>query len=158
MPYPAIHVLFNIWVFYPFRKYFGKYWLVFAGLSGVLPDLDYVTQLIFGRNSILSHGCFTHTLGFVLILLAVSLLVFLKNREYGKYGFIISIGVALHIILDYILGGGGFYLVLFYPFCSKGFHLHLLMPYKDTDVWGILDAIAIFISLCGYYIILKTRK
>jgi membrane-bound metal-dependent hydrolase YbcI (DUF457 family) len=158
MPFPGFHALFNIGAFYPFRKYFGKYWLVFAGLSGLVPDLDFALQFILGESSIFAHGYFFHTFGFALCLLLLSLVVFLKNREYGKYGFIIAGGAFFHILLDYILGGGRYYLALFYPFYSGGFHLHLLMPFQGNDVFGILDAIAIFISLCVYYMILRTRK
>jgi len=158
MPFPGFHVLFNIGTLYPFRNYFGKYWLVFAGLSGLIPDLDFALQFILGENSIFAHGYFFHTFGFVLCLLAISLIIFLKNKEYGKYGLIISIGAFFHILLDYILGGGRYSLALFYPFYSGEFHLHLLSAYKELDIFGILDAIAIFISLCIYYIILKTKK
>jgi len=158
MPFPAVHVLFNIGAFYPIRKYLGKYWLVFAGLSGLVMDLDFALQFILGSDSFFAHGHFFHTIGFVLCLLAISLVVFLKNKEYGKYGFIIVIGSLLHLLLDYILGGGRYYLTLLYPFYSGGFHLHLLMQFQENDIFGILDAIAIFISLGFYFIILKTRK
>jgi hypothetical protein len=158
MPFPALHTLFNIGAFYPFRNYFGKYWLVFAGLSGLIMDLDFALQFIFGPGSFFAHGYFFHTIGFILCLLIIALIMFLKNKEYGKYGFIIVIGSLLHLLLDYVLGGGKYYIALFYPFYSSGFHLHLLMKFQESNIFGIFDAIAIFISLGFYYIILKIRR
>ena len=158
MPFPATHVLFNIGLFYPFRKYFGKYWFVFAGFSGLLPDLDFGIQIIisfFGlKIPLLEHGMFFHSIGLVLLLGLIGLIVFLKNKEYGKYVFILAIGSLLHILLDYVLGGGRYYLLLLYPFSEIGFRLHLLESF-GSDGYGILDAVCIFCSMVWLFILLK---
>jgi hypothetical protein len=155
MPLPATHVLINLFLFYPFRKSLGKYWLFFAILSGLFLDFDFAFRYI-GHNiglnlGIFDHGLIVHTFGFILLLFGISLIVYSRNKEYGKYGFIITIGSAVHLLLDYIIGGGAYYLLLFYPFSMHEFHLHLFESY-DTNLYGVLDAFLICI-VSVYYLI-----
>jgi|GEM_PF-4799050 len=162
MPLPTTHVIFNCAIFYLFRKNLGKYWLPFAILSGLLPDFDFVIQYIFdlfGKNSgMLGHGGFFHSLGFVLLIGIVSWIIYAKNKDYGKYGFILAIGVALHILLDYILGGGAYMLTLFYPFSMHQFRLHLLEYWRNNDIYGILDAFMILCVFVWIWFKIKVQK
>lgn len=162
LPFALTHCLINFCAFFPFRKKLGKYWSVFAILSGLLPDFDFVLGWILNwlgyTNSFFGHGGFFHSLGFVLVLLGISGIIYWKNKEFGKYGFILAIGTALHILTDYILGGGAYSLMLFFPFSTELFRLHLLESYKYIDIYGLLDAFLICIFLVIYFFKLKKEK
>lgn len=162
MPNPLTHVLINTALFFPLRKKLGKYWLVFSILSGLLLDLDFVLGWIlnyFGlKNSIFLHGGLVHSFGFIFILGIIALLIYLKNKEYGKYAFILVIGAILHLSLDFILGGGAFYLTLFWPFTLDTFRLHLLEQYRLYSIYGLLDAFLIFVFTFWYYLKLRKTK
>lgn len=160
MPLPATHVLVNVALFYHFREKFGKYWLIFAAFSGLLLDFDFVVGWVLGRFGInagfLGHGGFFHSFGFVLLLAAISAIVFYKNKGMGKYGFILSVGAGIHLLLDFVLGGGAIALMLFYPFSTQLFQLHILFPLTQYDIFGILDAFVIMLFFLVYYF--KVRK
>lgn len=162
MPMPATHIIFNCAIFYPFRKYLGKYWLVFAILSGMLADLDFISIVFarfFGMSfGVFGHGGFFHSVGFILFLLGIIFIIYAKNKEFGTYGFVLSIGVLFHILLDYILGGGANYLMLFYPFSEHLFRIHLLEQFRDIEIYGILDAIIIFYFTIWIYFKIKKEK
>jgi len=162
MPNPFTHVLINTAIFYPFRKKLGKYWWLFAAFSGLLPDFDFCTEVILKllsiNNNLFWHGGFFHTFGFVLVLGIVSLGIYTKNKEFGKYGFILAIGSAIHILLDFLLGGGAYFLMLFYPFSTHLFRLHLLEQYAQLSIYSILDAILIIILLGIIFIYQKKRE
>jgi len=151
MPNPATHCLINLALFFPFREKLGRYWSIFAIFSGLLPDFDFVIGWILKwlgyNNSFFGHGGFFHSLGFVLVLFGISAIIYWKYKEYGKYGFILTIGVALHILVDYLLGGGAYSLMLFYPISTETFRLHILENLKFIDIYEILDAILIIFAL-----------
>jgi len=160
MPMPTTHVIISLIFFYPLRKYFGKYWHLFAIISGLLPDFDFALDLLlkgFGFDpGFLGHGGFFHSTGFILLIGAISAIIFIKNKEYGKYGFILTIGSTLHILTDLILGGGGYSLMIFYPFSENLFRIHLLEQYRNIDIFGILDAI--LIMTLTTFLFFKQRK
>lgn len=162
MPFPATHVLINTAIFYPLRKQLGRYWLIFAVFSGLLLDFDFVVGWVLGwfdvNAGFFGHGGFFHTFGFVLILAIISAIIFFKNKEYGKYGFILTIGAGVHLLLDYVLGGGANALMLFYPFSMHLFKLHLLFPLTQYDVFGVLDAFLIILVLCWHYFKIKSKQ
>ncbi len=162
MPFPATHVLVNVALFYPLRSRLGRYWLIFAAFSGLLLDFDFVITWVsnwFGFNAgIFGHGGFFHTFGFILILAAISAIVFAKNKNWGKYGFILTVGAGVHLLLDYVLGGGAIALMLFYPFSTQLFQLHILFPLTQYDIFGVLDAFFIMLVLCWYYFKIKKSR
>jgi len=162
MPNPATHVLINTALFYPFRKHLGKYWIVFAAFSGLLPDFDFLIGLILKyfkiENSFLGHGGFFHSFAFPIILLAISLIIYYKNKEYGKYGFILAIGSIIHILTDFILGGGAYALMLFYPISTETFRLHILESYKFIDIYGLFDAFLIMLTIVFVTLKIKFKR
>ncbi len=162
MPNPTTHVLISLFLFYPFRNKLGKYWAIFAMFSGLLPDFDFIIGWIlkyFGiSNSFFGHGGFFHSFGFVLILLCIGLIIYTKNKEFGIYGLILTVGTALHILTDFVLGGGAYSLMLFYPFTTQLFRLHLLEPYKFIDIYGLLDAFLIIIFIIFLTFKIKCEK
>jgi hypothetical protein len=149
MPFPAAHVIINFFVIYPFRKHLGKYWLPVALLSGLIPDFDSGFEIL-GKlfnfdPGILAHGGFFHSIGFVLLLGILSFIIYKQDKECGGYFLILTIGVLVHILIDLILGGGGYSFSILYPFTNEQFRIHLLEPWKENDIYGILDAFLIFI-------------
>jgi hypothetical protein len=149
MPLPFTHVLINTAIAYPFRKSLGKYWFLFAVFSGLLLDFDFVLGYLLKHifqitNPLLMHGGFVHSFGFILFLGIISTIIYLKNKEYGIYFYILTIGSLIHLILDFILGGGQYYLTLFWPFTLETFRLHLLENFNSA-IYGILDA---FLIMC----------
>jgi len=140
----------------------GKYWFVFAAFSGLVLDFDFILELIqnfFGFNNFfLTHGGIIHSLGFVLLLGMISTIIYYKNREYGKYGFILSAGCFVHLILDFVLGGGQYSLMLLYPFVETQFRLHLLEPYTLLNIYEILDAVLIMCALATLFYLQRKKK
>jgi len=154
MPNPFTHVIINVAIAYPFRKNLGKYWLIFSAFSGLLLDFDFVLSTILNwlgySNSLFRHGGFVHSFGFILILGIISSLIYLKNKEYGIYGFILSLGAVIHLALDFILGGGAYALVLFWPFSLELFRLHFLEPFRNNSIFGLIDAFLIMCTIIWY--------
>jgi hypothetical protein len=155
MPNPFTHVILNIAIFYPFRKILGKYWILAAAIAGLLPDTDFVFEWVF-NSTLFGHGGFFHSIGFILILLGISLIMYNFYKEFGKYGFIITIGSGLHILIDLIIGGGGYSLMVLYPFTTEAFRIHLLEPFLTYGAFEILDAFLIFFVAIWYFFKLKS--
>ncbi len=164
MPLAFTHSIFNLTFFYIVKNKFGirlpKYWPIFAILSGLINDFDFGVSYIlkcFGiEDSIFSHGLFMHSIGFVLVLASIGLITYKFNKDYSYYLYILSIGALLHILLDFVLGGGAYYLQLFYPFSELGFRIHLLEPLRNYEIYAILDAFLIICFLIWLYS--KIRK
>lgn len=158
MPLPILHCLINLCAFFPFRKKLGQYWLVFVIFSSLLLDFDFILNLfakLLNYNPLFMHGGLMHTYGFVLFLFAISLFVYSKNKEYGIYGFILTIGSAIHLFLDFLLGGGSYSLMLFYPFSEHLFRLHLFENYGFAGQ-GFLEAFILIIL--SIYLLLKINS
>lgn len=160
LPLSCTHVLINLGVFYPFRKHFGKYWTIFAILSGLILDFDFILEIFgqtFNINSIyLMHGTFTHSLGFILILAIISTIIYFRNKEFGLYAYILTIGALIHLLLDLILGGGYYYLILLWPFSLIQFKLHLLSNYQI--IYELLDAFLIIIFSLILFLKIKNKR
>ena len=160
MPNPCTHVIINLLLFFPFGKKLGRYWVIFATVYGLLSDFDFVIGWIlkyFGIiNSFFGHGGFFHSFCFPFILLIISLIIYYKNKELGIYGLILTIGTAMHILIDFVLGGGDYSLMLFFPISTETFRLHLLESYKFIDIYGILDAFLIMCTIILSWV--KIRK
>jgi hypothetical protein len=160
MPLPCTHILINLAIFYPFRKHLGKYWSIFAIFSGLILDFDFALDIIgqyLGIKSIyLMHGGFFHSLGFILILGIISTIIYLKNKEFGTYFYILTIGALAHLLLDLILGGGYYYLILLWPFSLMQFKIHLLQNYQI--VYELLDAFLIIVFTIFLYFKIKNSN
>ncbi len=161
MPLPCTHAIINTAIFYPFRKHLGKYWLVFAILSSLILDFDFALAIIgtiLNINSIyLAHGTFAHSFGFIILIGIISTIIYLKNKEFGIYGYILTIGATIHLLLDLILGGGNYYLILFWPFSLAQFKIHLFENYQIF--YELLDAFLIIgLTIWIYFKIKKETK
>ena len=157
MPYAATHILIPLILADIYRDYFSKvkfnlHYVLIAGLSGLLPDIDVVIFWIMNlfRDTALSevHRTFTHTLFFPLIFFILFFVV--KDVSFKKlrlnYIFLaIGFGISIHLILDGLLSDG---IRPFYPLSNYVLDLSLipLNWFKGTFFTG-LDAILLVIWL-----------
>ena len=161
MPYAVTHVLLTIILVDLFRDYFMEkthhkryltlYTLVIAGIGGLLPDIDMpITWLlnILGYSfDILRHGGITHTLFFGLLFLIPGFILW-KKKQHKKavYFFVITFGIFFHIFLDYLLGGGHHYGVMWlWPLTTTRFKLHLLV--ETPKAFMAIDALILILWL-----------
>lgn len=128
MPYAVTHILFAIILTELVRDYFIKdkkkfplHYILIAGIGGLLPDLDFLFDIINAvTTGVLTkiHPSFTHSVLWVPILLLISFAVFFIERKKGMKWekgftrhhlrisgilFMITLGVATHLILDGLL-------------------------------------------------------
>lgn len=157
MPLAVTHVLLTIIIVDLYRdyvtkhkKYFTLHTIFIAGVAGLLPDIDIPLNWVlnlFGINLI--HGTLTHTPFFALIFLIPGIFLwFNKNHKTAVYFFVICFGIFFHLFLDYLLGGGNFEgILLFYPFSSVAFKLHLLLNLNIPNIPAAVDAVILLIWL-----------
>ncbi len=176
MPQAVTHILVPILVVAIFRdfylrnkdrKHFPLHYVLFAGLGGVLPDIDIPISLVLsfiGAQNWWIHKTFTHSLFFPLIFLILFfiLIPFKANTKICNLGrhklklsiifLMISLGSLAHIGLDMIFGNKAF---LFYPFYIKDFGINILsgLPYD----WGLLMATLDGILLVLWIIYLEVK-
>jgi membrane-bound metal-dependent hydrolase YbcI (DUF457 family) len=143
MPYATTHILLAIILIEIFREYFIKdnrkfprYYILFAAIGGIIPDLDigaFYIMNFFGFSINQIHRTFFHTIFIPLALFLIGILIYytkLKNSEISKHHmnlsvifFILSGGAVLHLILDSILAGQ---IIPFYPFSTLKIGLNLI--------------------------------
>lgn len=160
MPQAVTHVLLVIIIVDLFRdyilrhkKYVTLHTILIAGIAGLLPDVDVPLSWAlnyFGYSfELLEHGGITHTAFFGLIFLIPGY-YFLKNKKHklAGYFFVISFGILLHILLDYLLGGGAWEGVMWlWPISTQAYKLHLLSKTNLLNIPGALDAIILILWL-----------
>lgn len=134
MPQAVVHVLFAIIVLDLFRDHFLKnkrklplHYIFIGGVAGLLPDMDvplfWLLNNFLGLNVPWFHRAITHTVLFILIFLVISLIYFDLNKKISLLFGIITFGVALHILLDYLLVGA---VTPFYPLSYTSYGLDLI--------------------------------
>lgn len=157
MPLAATHIITTTAALGSFRsKYFNdfpnpKYFAFYSALGSLLPDIDIPLGWFFrSMGFIFSHGTLTHTLFFAVLFLLFSALLAVLHKKYLSQIFLIFFfGILIHLVLDYVLGGGAKEGVAwFYPFSSDTYKIHILflLPFKDT--FESLDALVL---LCFFY-------
>jgi len=77
------------------NKKFPKHAWALLLLGGIIPDIDYIFQILLNEPI---HRTITHSLFFALVSL-----VFIKNN---KYGLLFTIGILVHIFLDLLTAPG----------------------------------------------------
>lgn len=98
------------------KKKFPLHYVLFAGIGGLLPDIDVAVYWIlhwFGFTLGEVHRTFTHTLFFPLLLVLIALIsTKWKNKELGKHHLkihvillMLALGSFIHIALDATLAG-----------------------------------------------------
>ncbi len=147
MPQAVTHILVPILLTAIFRdfylrkrdkKHFPLHYVLFAGLGGVLPDIDFILSLIlalFGVENWYIHKTFSHSLFFPLILFFLFLIlkpVHAKAKicNIGKHNLklstiflMLSFGVLVHIMLDSLFGHMAYF---FYPFSMNDYGINLI--------------------------------
>lgn len=133
MPQAVVHVLFTIIVLDLFRDHVIKskhkiplHYIFIGGVAGLLPDIDVPLFWVIGFlgfEAPFFHRIFTHTILFILLFLAISLIYFDLNKKVSAMFGIITFGVAFHIFLDWLLVGS---IAPFYPFSNASYGLDLI--------------------------------
>src|SRR3989338_8163475 len=151
MPQAVVHVLFTIIILDLFRDHFLKdkrmlplHYVFIGGVAGLLPDIDvplfWILNNFLGFNVSFFHRVFTHTFLFILLFLIIALVYFDFNRRVSKLFFGVAFGVALHILLDYLLVGS---IAPFYPFSDLSYGLNLIARTKLPLAVEGLEAIVL---------------
>lgn len=155
MPQAVTHVLTSIILVDLYRDYITKYKKLFplhtiflAGFFGLLPDIDIPIRMIsqffnFNVPWLLQHGGVTHTPFFALLFLIPGIIFWKKNKhKTAVIFFVATFAIMLHILLDFLLGGGGHNgIMVFFPFLTQGFKIHLLNYFKLEDLPAAIDAV-----------------
>jgi len=150
MPLAVTHILLPIILVDTFRDHFLKKkkilsnrLILFAGLAGLLPDIDLPISLLLGVDL---HRTITHSIIFPLMFLILAgILYFRKNKVYFKISLMFFIGFSIHLILDIIFGEVYF----LFPFSFEGYYFdltHLSNVYVQ-ELYAMLDAVLLFFWL-----------
>ena len=131
MPNATTHILFalisaDVIRDYIAKKRFSLFFVLTAGIAGVLPDLDvgiYWLLNIF-RDVPLSmvHRLFTHTIFVPLLFLLVAFLFKAKKKVF-LFFLMVSFGIFTHLLLDATLSG---MIMPVYPLSSFSIGLNLI--------------------------------
>jgi membrane-bound metal-dependent hydrolase YbcI (DUF457 family) len=154
MPLAATHVLLAIIILDLYRdyverhkKYFTINTIFLGGIGGILPDIDIpINWLLTSLKTpleIFKHGGITHTPLFGILFLLPGLYLLKKGKHKKSMCFFaISFGVFLHLLLDYLLGGGAWEgIMLFWPFSNNSYKIHLLAKLGMLEVPAAVDAL-----------------
>lgn len=156
MPYAVTHILLTIIVVALFRDFFIKRYhpkyltlhtLVIAGVGGLLPDIDVPLNWLLNSLGysfeILKHGGVTHTPFFALLFLIPGLILWKKEKhQTAIYFFVLAFGVFFHLLLDYLLGGGDHYGIMWlWPLTAARFKVHLLARIGLSNIPIAIDAL-----------------
>lgn len=150
MPLAAAHIIPAIIIFNRlkdkpfFKQYLKPNALAIAAIGSLLPDIDILLNWILKPSGYsLEHGTYTHTLLFAfLFFLPAAIFAVMKKYKFSIYLFIAAGGTVLHLLLDYIIGGGGGNGVMWlYPFSEQTYKIHLLSKIPIENAFEGLDAI-----------------
>jgi len=141
MPFAVTHILFPIIILSLVRERIKGYKrkitlheILVAGIFGILPDIDLVLDIAFKSvgSDLHIHRLFTHTLIFPAI--AFGAAFFFRHKKTKMILYAASLGLATHVILDFIVGGLVYPL---YPIADFGVGLNLLQILGFSS-WHIL--------------------
>jgi len=147
MAQAVTHVLIPIILVSLYRTYlakpkFSRWYVLFAGVAGLLPDLDYPLSYIFPEYFF--HGMFH--LMYVALLFWFAALIFRKfnyPRKYYLTAIILAFGFTMHLSFDCIAGGYEF----FYPFSVLNYCPNII----PSNIWPGLDAVLLVLWLAHEY-------
>lgn len=147
MALAVTHVILTIVIVSLYRHYlaepkFSRWYVLLAGVAGLLPDLDYPLSYLF--PNLFFHGMF-HMIWVVLILLIALLIVRLLKlpRKYSLTLGILAFGFAFHLLLDCTSGGYEYFL----PFSAMRF----CPNFVPTKFWPAADSIILILWLTHEY-------
>lgn len=146
MPQAVTHILVPILLVAIFRDIYLKnkdrkkcplHYVLFAGLGGVLPDIDIIFSILlnfFGSANWNIHKTFTHSLFFP----AAFFIIFLclknvhakaricnltrHNLRLGTISLMLAFGTLIHVFLDSLFGEMAYF---FYPFLLQDYGVNL---------------------------------
>lgn len=157
MPQAVTHILVPILLVALFRdfylnrkdkKKFPLHYVLFAGLGGVLPDIDIAFSIILnliGYSEWWIHKTFTHSLFFpiVFFILFALFIPFKADARICNLGrhklklnlifLFLGVGILIHIFLDALLGEMAYF---FYPFSGADYSINLV-SYLPKGIQGI---------------------
>jgi hypothetical protein len=152
MANPVTHILVPMFIIETYRRYFAKKgfsrWYVFlGGFFGGLPDLDLLFSIIVtGEWDTAYHRAISHTLLIPIALTLTGIATYylcdkkrLSKRWRASYPvlFIISIGMATHIIIDGFDG-------LTHWFYPLSWSIELPRLICDKFIAGLVDGVLFF--------------
>lgn len=149
MPQAVMHVLSAIIAIDLFRDYFIKnkrliplHYVFIGGIAGLLPDIDiplfWLLKNLLGLQVEWFHRTLSHSLVFPLILLLIAILYNQFNRKKAILFGIITFGVFLHMLLDFLFFG---YIMPFYPFSVMTMGLNLMTNLNLAAAAPAIDAL-----------------
>ena len=169
MAFPVSHIIVPMILADLYRRYIAKkkfsyYWILLAGFAGLMPDFDLFVgaAMKYSPLNILDwHRSWSHSVFIVLGLLILGLIVyayhrcFIKNNKKTQANlrfarilrnvyfavFIITFGIATHILFD-IINGHSLY---FFPFGWSGPSINYC--YGSDDVCATWDGIFLIVFL-----------
>ncbi|MBI4439037.1 metal-dependent hydrolase [Candidatus Woesearchaeota archaeon] len=145
MPFAVAHILFPLLLADMYRNFgrrgrkISRRMALFAGISGLLPDLDipvFIVASHFGSVPITSiHRTVTHSL----VLPVIGVMFFflflkvLRTKSMHVYALLFAFGTLSHVFLDGTINGT---VMPFYPFNSEDFGLDLVSLAVPSSVLG----------------------
>jgi len=124
----------DFWLNKKDKKKFPLYYVLLAGIAGLIPDLDVVAYWVmyfFGFSLEAVHRTFSHNLFVPLILIFLGIVstnwkgrqFFERNFKWNYVFYILAFGVVVHLILDAIIAG---FVMPFYPISDFMIGLNLV--------------------------------
>lgn len=163
MPYAVTHILVALIVADIIRDYvvknkkkFPLHYVLIAGISGLLPDLDTIAywflNMLYGIPSSLVHRLYSHNLTIALIFLLLGFLTIkIKNIHFSRHKlklsiifYMIALGYFIHLILDYFLSGK---IMPLFPFSTLKVGLELTSGRLGDSILQGIDAILLVLWL-----------
>ena len=139
------------------RKAFSLHTLFVAGIGALLPDVDIPINWVLGymrfSPDIMAHGGLTHTPFFALFFLVPGLWLWRQRKvknmhRYAFYFLAIAFGILMHLLLDFVIGGGAYEGVMWlFPFSLEAWKLHLLNYINVPNIPAALDAVLLMLWL-----------
>lgn len=158
MPLAVTHVLIPIILIDFIRDHYVKHkkawplkFILAAGIGGLLPDLDimvgWLAYLLFGTDHWAFHRTLTHSIFFPLVFAILAVFFYFYkggHNSYFKYSFMLSLGIASHLLLDMISGT----VPLFFGMSSAAYGLNIgLESVLRSSILTGFDAILLILWL-----------
>jgi hypothetical protein len=171
MPFAVTHVLGAVILADIYRdyitkhkKYFTMHTIFIAGFFGLFPDIDVPLRMLsqffgFDIPLLLQHGWITHTPLLALIFFIPGLVLWYnskgrkaskadKMRKWAVYFYMAAFGILLHLLMDYVIGGGSPEGVMWlFPFSMTAWKIHLTSMVNLPDLGIALDAVILLLWL-----------
>ncbi len=130
------------------KRYFTLHTVFIGALFGLMPDIDIPLRMIakllgFNVPWLLQHGGITHTPLFALLILIPGLVIWYRGKHrLGVYFFVAAFGIFIHLLLDFLIGGGAAEGIMwFFPISMEGWKIHLIKYFNMQDLPAALDAV-----------------